>query len=130
EEMPEFNETLESFSKRISEYPNDKVVFLKEAAKKYGRFLQAANTDFNNYFKDYFDKQEITNTTEWSTKCKPILDSIINDYDMKELSSSYTEMDSSIQIISKHRAEINEETIDPELFFKGMKKLITADMYR
>lgn len=130
EEMSQFNETLESFSKRISEYPADKVVYLKEAAKKYGRFLQALNTDFNIYFKNYFDKNEITNTSDWSTRCKPILDSIINDYDLKELSSSYTEMDSSVQIISKHKTEINEENIDPELFFKGMKKLITADMYR
>ena len=67
---------------------------------------------------------------DWSKRCKPILDSIITDYDLKELSSSYSEMDSSIQIISKHKTEINEENIDPELFFKGMKKLITTDMYR
>ncbi len=130
EQMSEFNETLEKFSKRISDYPVDKKNYLKDAAKKYGRFMQALNTDFNLYFKEYFDKQETNATLDWSKKSKPILDSIINDYDLKELSSSYSEMDSSIQIISKHKTEVNEENIDPELFFKGMKKLITSDMYR
>ena len=129
EEMAQFNETLESFSKRVMEYPKDKVDYLKEAAKKYARFLQAVNTDFTEYFENIFNKKNDT-LPQWSLHSKPILDSIIRDYEIDELSASYAEMDSSVQIISNNRKEGFSNDIDPKDFFYGMKKLITADMFR
>ena len=74
DEMAEFNETLESFSKRIMEYPKDKIEYLKEAAKKYARFLKAVNSDFTVYFENIFNKK-IDTLSQWSLRSKPILDS-------------------------------------------------------
>lgn len=130
DELSQFNETLESFSKRVMEYPQDKIDYLKESAKKYARFLKAVNTDFNIYFEEYFKGTEQDIRKQWSANCKPILDSIVKEYEINELTASYAEIDSSIQIISSTDKEVISERIDPKVFFDGMKKLINTDMYR
>lgn len=130
EDMSTFNEGLEKFSKKISTYPDEKVIFLKEAGKKYARFLIAFSEDLNGFMHNRNNKPDSINSQDWSKKSKPILDSIIKEYDIKELTSAYNEMDSTIKLISKSGNSFRELQIDPELFFNNLKKLLASDIYR
>jgi hypothetical protein len=129
DEMSSFNESLEKFSSKIMDYPKERVDYLKEAAKKYARFLQAVNTDFNQYFDKFFKNNNAINQ-EWSSHCKPILDSIVNEYEINELSITYAEIDSSFQIMTNQKNSGVELDIEPDIYIEGMKKLITTDMLR
>lgn len=129
DEQAEFNDILEKFSKRVNAYPKDKSDYLKESAKMYARFLQAVNTDFTIYFKEQFDGTEQSNDINWSKLSKPILDSIVKEYEIKELLDTYVEMDSKIKEISGLIFDqLNAENVEPEVFFKRLQKLISQDI--
>ncbi|OYZ01000.1 MAG: hypothetical protein B7Y37_08890 [Sphingobacteriia bacterium 28-36-52] len=97
-DMVKFNEALEGYSNKIMEYPTERIDFIKAAARQYNRFLIAADTDISTLFNKLINEEKLDSTDFiWSTNCKPILDSIVSNYEIPELNLSYATMDSTVK---------------------------------
>lgn len=130
ENMTEFYDSLEKYSKRIEKYPDDKYEYLKNAAKMYGRFLRASNSDLTDVLKAMHKGEIDTNYFNWSKRCKPVMDSIVSLYSINELKTSYINIDQSIKVLL---SDSTSRTVDDQEFnFKAqqIKEILQADMHR
>ncbi|MBL7743300.1 MAG: hypothetical protein JNN00_07445 [Chitinophagaceae bacterium] len=99
-EENEMTEAFEKFSEKIQSYPIEKINYLKEAAKRYSRFLESASADMEQYFTRLSTGNDTTHSGIWSIHSSPIRDSIITLYDIEEFKTACNEMDSSMRLLA------------------------------
>lgn len=129
-QQTEMNDVLEDFSKRVLDYPKDKIEYLKDAAKMYYRFLDAVSVDMQKFCKETIDGKVSYQISDWSVHCKPIMDSLLSIYKITEIRAGYDEMNSSLE---EFKNQVQNNTLsneDADTFLRGMDKLDKANKTR
>lgn len=104
---PEYNERLEKFKKRISDYSEDETKKIKDFSHTYISFRKAFQDDFVEAFLDYQPHSEFT--FQYSSKTSNLKSKLLS-YDIKErIELEDKEMD---KIISKLKEELPKYTED------------------
>jgi hypothetical protein len=108
--IPEYNERLAKFKKRISDYSEDEIKKIKDFSHTYISFSKSSQDDFVKVFLDYQPHSEFT--FQYSSKTLNLKSKLLS-YDIKErIELEDKEMD---KIVIKLKEELPRYTED-ELF--------------
>jgi len=130
EDKDRVNKSLTKMGDKISKYDNEEVNYLKDAANMYIRFHKNLGEDMKSLISNLYTTYGSADISNWDSRCKPIMDSLISTYGVMDMRREYNQLQSDVTTIKEGviREGVNEG--DKEKMLNELQVVQEGDQIR